>query len=107
MPNIKGITGDNYLDFIIKQEIQKKLSNYESRRKLFNKYHEKDNITFIDTNQQLRNSLAHDLDAPTVNGNELTYSILNKNDPNKTQKCDMLKVLNDLKNHPSLLYKNK
>lgn len=101
MPDTSNITEDNYISLVIKKDIQKQLSNYEMRKKLFNNYYD---VNFIDTDQKLRNSLAHDLDTPTVDGDKLTYPILNKQAEKEEKECNMLDILEELKGHPNKIF---
>ena len=105
MPDINRITEDVYITMLIKKEIQKKLENYEERKNLFNKYYEQDHITFLDTDKDLRNSLAHNIDAPKVSGDNLTYLVyLKRRATTEERTVNMLTVLKDLKDHPTKLY---
>lgn len=105
MPDLNNITEDDYITLLIKKEIQKKLENYEERKNLFNRYYEQNHITFIDTDKDLRNSLAHNIDAPKVSGDNLTYSVYSKRRATTEERTvNMLTVLKDLKDHPTNLY---
>ncbi|MCO6183670.1 hypothetical protein AAYR18_03110 [Leuconostoc fallax] len=98
MPQLNELTNDTYLTETLKKAVRTSLDTYPGRQQLFNNYCNEDNIRFKETEQSLRNSLAHDIDSPTVDGDELTYTKRTRRNPEGSKEtCNMLDMLNDLK----------
>lgn len=104
LPDTDTVVSDNFYKEILEKHISKELRETAGRERLFNKVFETENIKMLAIpNLGLRNSLAHDIEAPTIKGEDINY-FHDREKVNK--KVSITELFDELIAYPENLDKN-